>query len=222
MKKHIVKIKELESLTHDVIRIVTEKPEGYRFEPGQATEVAINQPELSEQRRPFTFTSCNQNPYVEFIVKVYPTDGITAMMRDMKPGEALIIHDVFGAVHYEGPGYFLAGGAGITPFVAIFRSLYRKGKIDGNQLFFANKKQEDVILKEELEKMLNGNAHFYLTRENQSDDKKFRFDNAFFDKNCNTLQDPYYYVCGTPAMTKEVVNLLKGKNIRSEKIIFEH
>jgi hypothetical protein len=42
MEEHIVKIKTLEKITHDVIRIVTDKPAGYQFIPVQATEIAIN------------------------------------------------------------------------------------------------------------------------------------------------------------------------------------
>jgi ferredoxin-NADP reductase len=42
MKQPIVKIKSIKHITHDVLQIVTEKPQQYNFTPGQATEVAIN------------------------------------------------------------------------------------------------------------------------------------------------------------------------------------
>ena len=57
MESHIVKIKSTEKVTHDVVRIVIEKPAGYTFTPGQATEIAINKEKWIEERRPFTFTS---------------------------------------------------------------------------------------------------------------------------------------------------------------------
>jgi ferredoxin-NADP reductase len=43
---HKVRVIAADLLTHDVKRIIVEKPEGYSFEPGQATEVAINKPGL--------------------------------------------------------------------------------------------------------------------------------------------------------------------------------
>jgi len=45
----------------------------------------------------------------------------------LKEGEELIIRDVWGAIAYKGEGYFIGGGAGITPFVAILRQLYDDG-----------------------------------------------------------------------------------------------
>ena len=38
-----VKILEVEKITHDVLGIKIEKPAGYTFIPGQATEVAMDQ-----------------------------------------------------------------------------------------------------------------------------------------------------------------------------------
>ena len=44
--KHIVKIQSIENVTHDVLKIVTEKPEKYNFTSGQATDVSINKKSL--------------------------------------------------------------------------------------------------------------------------------------------------------------------------------
>jgi len=43
--------------------------------------------------------------------------------------DELILHDVFGAISYMGEGVFIAGGAGITPFISIFRYLKLKNVI---------------------------------------------------------------------------------------------
>src|SRR5436190_1671664 len=42
MEEHIVKIISIEPVTHNVKHFKVEKPRGYQFIPGQATEVAIN------------------------------------------------------------------------------------------------------------------------------------------------------------------------------------
>ena len=52
-----VKVKEIHFINHDVLHIETEKPENFSFEPGQATEVAINKPDWKDEKRPFTFTN---------------------------------------------------------------------------------------------------------------------------------------------------------------------
>ncbi|MEO8414268.1 MAG: flavodoxin reductase, partial [Ginsengibacter sp.] len=80
---------------------------------------------MAEEKRPFTFTSLNENPYLEFTIKRYEDHhGITDKMHQLMPGDELIISDVWGAIEYKGPGYFIAGGAGITPFISILRQLH--------------------------------------------------------------------------------------------------
>jgi ferredoxin-NADP reductase len=63
MEEHIVKILNTAKVTHDVIRFQVEKPQGYSFIPGQATEVSINVPDLKNDKRPFTFTCLNSADY---------------------------------------------------------------------------------------------------------------------------------------------------------------
>ena len=49
----------------------------------------------------------------------------------LKPGDDLIIRDVWGAISYKGEGVFIAGGAGVTPFISIFRDLKIKKSSPG-------------------------------------------------------------------------------------------
>ena len=99
MEQHIVKIKSISHVTHDVLKIVTEKPQKFNFAPGQATEVSINISEWKNEKRPFTFTSLPENDYLEFTIKTYPLKkGVTNELLQLKMNDELIIHDVFGAI----------------------------------------------------------------------------------------------------------------------------
>src|SRR4051812_7895115 len=113
-----VKIIDIKTVANNVKRFRLEKPEGYEFIPGQATEVSINKEPWKEERRPFTFTSLNEDPFLEFTIKRYPDhQGVTDALHHLNLGDELIVRDVWGAISYSGPGYFIAGGAGITPFL---------------------------------------------------------------------------------------------------------
>jgi len=147
--ENIVKIIDVHQVTHDVKCFRLEKPAGYEYLPGHATDLSINKPGLEAETRPFTFTALISEPYLEFTIKRYPDHhGITDRLHQLKAGDELIIRDSWGAIEYKGPGYFIAGGAGVTPFIAILRSLYRKNETTGNTLFFSNKTAEDIIYKE--------------------------------------------------------------------------
>src|SRR4030095_11977266 len=135
MEHHIVKIQSIKNVTHDVLRIVVERPQGYKFTPGQATEVSINKDKWQEEKRPFTFTSLPDANFLEFTIKTYPLrKGVTNELLKLKPGDELILHDVWGAISYKGEGVFIAGGAGITPFLSIFRYLHSINKVGNNKL----------------------------------------------------------------------------------------
>src|ERR1051326_6274967 len=155
---YIVKVLDTEMVTHNVKRFKVEKPAGYTYIPGQATDVSINKPGLENELRPFTFTSHSDWDHLEFIIKTYTDhDGVTKKLLDVKKGDELILHDVFGTINYKGPGLFIAGGAGITPFIAIFRDVKSKNQLRVNRLLFANRTEDDVILSKELKSLLNGN-----------------------------------------------------------------
>jgi ferredoxin-NADP reductase len=155
MEEYIVKILNIDEVTHNVKRFRFEKPEGYSYIPGQATDVSINVQALRGEKRPFTFTSLNSAGYLEFTIKIYTDhNGITNELGKLKPGSELIIRDVWGDIAFKGEGVFIAGGAGITPFLSIFRELQYRKKIGGNMLVFANKTKEDIIQESELKWLL--------------------------------------------------------------------
>ena len=129
MAQHIVKVLAANYITHDVKRFVVEKPEGFQYQSGETAYVAINEIGWESQQRRFSFTSLNEWPYLEFIIKIYEDkDGVTKKLGKTNAGAELIIFDVFGSIHYKGPGVFIAGGSGITPFISIFRNLFRTEK----------------------------------------------------------------------------------------------
>ena len=221
MEEHIVKILSIKQVTHDVKRFRIEKPEGYSFIPGQATEVSVNTPELKNEKRPFTFTCLNSDSYLEFTIKIYPShNGVTNELGKLDPGAELIIRDVWGAISYKGKGVFIAGGAGITPFISIFRDLYTKNEISGNKLIFANKTKADIILESELSGML-GNAFINILSDEKNDDYFHGMISADFLKSHLGDLNKKFYVCGPPPMMDAVLKHLADLGVGENSITLE-
>ena len=219
---YTVKINEIHFINHDVLYIETQKPEGYSFKPGQATEVAINKGKWKEEKRPFTFTNLPEEEVLQFTIKTYPEhNGVTQKLGTLQNGDELIIGDSWGAIAYEGTGVFIAGGAGITPFLAIFKHLEQEGKVNGNKLLFANKKEEDIIYAPELEALLEENFINILSDEKDTNYATGYIDKAFLNKHINTTTLKKFYVCGPPPMMESVINDLKKMGITEERIIQE-
>ncbi len=221
MKNHVVKIKSIKKLTHDVKQFTTEKPAGYNFKPGQATSISVNKKGWKDEDRPFTFTNLPDDDFLQFVIKVYAEHkGVTNEINKLKEGEELIIRDVFGSITYKGEGLFIAGGAGITPFISIFKHLDSKNEIGNNKLIFANKTVKDIILKDEFDNMLADSFINIL-----SDDKTNEYANGFitedFLKNYINNSVNYIYLCGPPGMMKAVKKELKKLGIKKKAIIEE-
>jgi ferredoxin-NADP reductase len=220
MEKHIVKVLKTEFVTHNVKRFTVEKPKGYNFTSGQATDVSISKPGLEDDLHPFTFTSLNSDPQLEFTTKIYKErKGLTKKLLDINTGDELILHEVFGAIIYHGPGLFIAGGAGITPFISIFRQLRLEDKLVGNCLLFANRTEDDIILKGELDEML-GQNHLDILSHPLSGQPGNHIDKEFIQKFL-TDKTEYCYICGPDEFVAEMKAYLLELNVAEDKIVIE-
>lgn len=209
-----VRILETGTVTHNVMRFVVEKPPGYRFKPGQATLVSIDRHGLENEKRPFTFTSLAKDKNLEFIIKIYPEHkGMTEKLGRLKKGDGLILRDVWGAITYKGPGVFIAGGAGITPFIAILRQLRKEDKVGGNKLIFSNKTEKDVILEKELKEMLGEELVLTLTKEKKKGYLSGRIDKRFLEKNIEDFSQNFY-VCGPKKFVADIKKTLEELGAR--------
>jgi hypothetical protein len=221
MEEHSVKIIRIEQLTHDVKRFQVEKPEGYSFIPGQATNVSVNTPDLRNKKRPFTFTGLNNDPYLEFIIKIYPSHkGVTCELDKLNPGDEIIIRDVWGAITYKGKGVFIAGGAGITPFISIFRDLRAKNEIAGNTLIFANKTKADIILEQEFQILLGTDFINILSDEAVDGYSHGMISEDFLKAKIGDLNGKFY-VCGPPPMMNAVKIQLGNLGVGKNSIVVE-
>ena len=221
MEKHTVKIKSIQHITHDVLKIVVEKPSHYNFNPGQATEVAINKVGWKDKKRPFTFTSLPVNDFLQFTIKTYPEHkGVTNELLQLEKDDELILHDVFGAIAYKGEGVFIAGGAGVTPFISIFRFLQSGNKIGGNKLIFANKTKEDIILAKEFKSLLGNNFINILSDEKTDEYAKGQITESFLKANISDFNQQFY-LCGPPPMMEAVQKQLSNLGISKESITVE-
>ena len=221
METHIVKIQSIMNVTHDVLQIVTGRPVDYNFTPGQATEVAVNKEKWKEEKRPFTFTSLPDAKFLEFTIKTYPSrKGVTNELLKLKPSDELILHDVWGAISYKGEGVFIAGGAGVTPFLCIFRHLYSTNKISGNKLIFANKTRADIIHEDELKKML-GSSFINILSDEAVDEYAHGFITKDFLSNTIKHFDKIFYVCGPPPMMDAVQGYLAELGVTNNSVVVE-
>lgn len=217
---HTLTLQGITSLTHDTFHLVFNKPETFTYEPGQAATLTLDEKGWRNEDRPFTMTSLPQENTLDFVIKSYPDhDGVTAQIPDMSPGDQVTLDGPFGAIKDFGVGTFIAGGAGVTPFIAILKKQTAAG-IQGSHLIFANETEDDIILKGLWQSLKGVETTFVV-----SDDKDSSYRQGIVDKDLLkdvvTNLDQPFYICGPGPMVDSVRDALKEMGVADDKIITE-
>lgn len=214
-----LKIVSTHYIANNVKRFVLEKPADFKYTPGQSARISINLPGWEDQIRPLTFTSLQHWEYLEFIVKIYEDHkGVTSQLGKLNDGAELLLHEVYGTIKYKGPGIFIAGGTGITPFIAIFRALYQSKNLRDVALLYSNKTKGDVILHTELTKMLGPAYKNVFTREGVIGFRERRIDRKYLIETIGDFNSRFY-VCGPKIFTEEICEALVSLGVDPEYLI---
>ena len=219
---HQMTLQSIRPVTHDVHELTFEKPDGFDFRPGQATDLALDRDGWRDEKRPFTFTSLPGADHLQFTIKSYPShEGVTEQIGMMKAGDGVIIEDPWGAIEDKGPGVIIAGGAGLTPFLAILRARQKShGSLEGYRLIFSNSKEKDIILREELENMPGLQLDLVLSDEDVDGIHHGQIDGDFLD-NAGLDFGSTFYLCGPPPMEDDVSEALKVRGVSEDRLVRE-
>jgi cytochrome-b5 reductase len=211
-----------EFVTHDVKRFIMERPAGFSFVPGQGVELVIDRDKWrQEEGRPFTPTCRTTDRVLEFTIKRYAgNQGVTDKLHTLHPGDAVLLSEPFGTINYKGPGIFIAAGAGLTPFLAIFRQLADRGEMDQQFLIFSNKTRKDIICEKELVQYFGTRHIFTCTRESAPAYDNRHVDRAFLEEKIQDL-DRYFYVCGPDDFVEAINAGLGEMGLKTEYLVFE-
>jgi hypothetical protein len=215
-------LRAIRQVTHNVNELTFDRPDGFEFRPGQATDFALNRDEWRGEQRPFTMASLPDAEHLQFVIKSYPShDGVTEQIGQMQPGDEAIIEDPWGAIEDQGPGTIFAAGAGITPFIAILRArVAEHGTLEGYRLIFSNSRTKDVILRDELEAMPGLALDLLLSEEKVEGITHGKIDGAYLDS-AGLEFGGIFYLCGPPKMEEDVAAALKERGVSDERLVRE-
>lgn len=217
---HRLVLKRIEPVTHDTHQLVFDRPEGFEYEPGQGVELHLLKSGWEDKGRPFTPVTLPHEPTLEFVIKSYPDHhGVTEQIGQMKAGDEMEMKGPFGAISDQGPGVFIAGGAGITPMIAVLRKrLHDHGTLEGSTLIFANKTEADIIWRDEFEAMKGLKTAFVVDEADASVPQQ-RLDRDYLSQ--FVKPDSRCYLCGPPPMMKAVKSALLELGVKESRIVEE-
>ena len=240
---HTLKVKDIRRETVDAVSIAFDIPlaiqHEYQFKQGQyiTVKLTVNGEEL---RRSYSICT---SPYSEKELRVAVKEvqdgrASTLMNRTWKVGDAVEVMTPMGNFssilsgnnkkHYV----LFAGGSGITPMMSILKSVLYIEKQSNVTLVYANRNEDSVIFKTEIEKIVSENAdrvkvlNVYDTPKTQVSDLQkglLSVDRVkAIVENYGGVNADEYFICGPGPMMENIKQALEGLNIAKEKVHIEY
>jgi len=240
---HTLKVKDIRRETVDAVSIAFDIPlaiqHEYQFKQGQYITVKLNV-NGEELRRSYSICT---SPYSEKELRVAVKEvqdgrASTLMNRTWKVGDAVEVMTPMGNFssilsgnnkkHYV----LFAGGSGITPMMSILKSVLYIEKQSNVTLVYANRNEDSVIFKTEIEKIVSENAdrvkvlNVYDTPKTQVSDLQkglLSVDRVkAIVENYGGVNADEYFICGPGPMMENIKQGLEDLKIAKEKVHIEY
>jgi ferredoxin-NADP reductase len=207
-----------------------QRPDGFTFKAGQAINLALVDPPETDAKgnsRTFSVASAPGEESVQIATRMRDT-AFKRVLRKAAPGMPVEIDgpNGFMVLHEDAAraAVFLAGGIGITPFLAMARDAAQRRLPHRIFLFYGNRRPEDAAFLEELSALEKANPRFRLVAAMSEAEKSARpwsgergfIDRAMLARHAGHLERPVYYFAGPPAMAMAMQEMLSGAGVSED------
>lgn len=240
---HTLKVKDVRRETADAVSVAFEVPlaiqHEYQFKQGQYITIKLNV-NGEEIRRSYSICT---SPYSEKELRVAVKEvkdgrASTLINRSWKAGDTVEVMTPMGNFSSVLSGnnkkhYVLfAGGSGVTPMMSILKSVLYIEKQSNITLVYANRDEDSVIFKAELEKLIADHSD-KLKVLNVYDNPKTQVSDLqkglltpervkAIVENYGGVNADEYFICGPGPMMENIKQALEGLKIAKEKIHIEY
>jgi nitrate reductase (NAD(P)H) len=231
-RKSVVLTKRVQ-LTRDTVRLTFETPNQIKMGIQTGQNIVCYDGECQNKYTPVV----NKTGEFELIVKVYPNGRLSSHLGNMNVGDDLLISGPVGDKIYLGNGefstvnksivtnnvLFICAGSGITPIYAILNKMSESDhETIYTKLLFVNRREDDIICRDELDRMTSENKKIYYTLTQPTDDwkgLKGRPSKEMIRAVANGERDETVIICGSREFGENVLNFCLELGYDSERII---
>jgi len=181
-------------------------------------------------KRPYTPSSLPDTVgYFDLTIKRYATGVVSKYVHERKVGDTVLMsgpntggHWVDGMAKKVG---FVAGGTGITPMIAIIRRILTKRLDVELFLVFANKTEEDIILREEWDRDVRDHPNFHCYHVLEQPPAVWTMGAGRVTDDMLRVHlpapgpDTIVFLCGPPPMVEALEGTLKDLGYSEEAVI---
>jgi len=235
MSVHDVRLKRRETVAEGTMAFYFAKPPTFQHQAGQSLLLTlIDPPETDSEGDARTFTIASAPHEPELMIATRMRD--TAFKRVLKaapigttvrvdgPNGEMVLHD--DALR---PAVFLAGGIGITPFLAMTRYAANQRLPHHVYLFYSNRQPEDAAFLAELQEMERRNPNYRLIATMAEPEKSAHgwsgetgfIRREMLERYLPDISSPMYYFAGPPPMTMAMQKMLEDIGIAEGAMHYE-
>lgn len=226
-------VADIKSETDNVWTVKMTPPVGEKtneFLPGQFHFLTFKSSGgVPPEEHHFTISSSPANRhYVTSTIKAL--GDFTSQIGSLRPGDRVRIQAPFGRFSYplypeEKELVFLTGGIGITPLMSMLRHMRDTERTIPVTLFYANRAEEDIVFKEELD-ALEADEHFRLKVVHilSHPAEGWNGESGHLSKDMiqRHLDSPQgergYYLCGPKALVKAAEEILRDMGVSDRRL----
>lgn len=188
----------------------------FNFTSGQYATWRILMPGLWFEAHPFSFSGTSGSATLQFTVKA--SGDFTDKISRLQPGAFVLLDGPRGNFDVERAAdstrvVMIAGGIGITPYMAMIETFLRQGK--HTTLLYAVRSAREVAFADELRRLQLLGLHIELY---VSEDGRFITD---LELQAIKSEDTTVYICGPDRMSRSFSQSLSGFGFPKSNIIVE-
>ncbi len=230
---HQVKLLKKDLVARATMSFTFEKPAGYTFQPGQATDWSLIDPKETDAEgtsRSFSIACAPSAPTVRIATRMRDT-AFKRQLGAMNIGDAIQMDDPWGEFTIPAEGalqlVFLCGGIGITPFLSIIGEAAFSKDTRPMTLLYSNAIETDIPFKEELashQTKLPSLQIVHTVTEPSTD--SWTGEHGFIDwsmirRNVNEALNSRYFIAGPPQMVAAMNKMLGAAEVPKESIVLD-
>jgi ferredoxin-NADP reductase len=229
MPIHQLKLIDRHEVARATIEFRFEKPANLIFKPGQYAGFTLLNPSETDAggiTRRFSLSSTPDDTHIAITTRIQ-SSAYKRVLNALSPSDEIKFAGPTGnfILHEDAsiPAVFIAGGIGIAPFYSMIRHATKHHSPQKMILFYGNQSKADAPYLDEIIELQKNNSNFTFIPTMANPDADWKGETGFITaeiikKNIPNLNEPIYYVCGSPAMVTTLQETLAEMEIDEDKI----
>ena len=186
--------------------------------PGQFVSLKVST--TAEIFRPYSIVKVSGATTLTLLVAT-GHDGLGSnFVNSLKTGDTVWFVGPAGRFHLKQPVsdtlYFFATGTGIAPFISMFLQLTAQNYLGNVTLFYGIRHREDVLMVHNLDGFKSSLPNFKYELFVSSETGRVT---EALSRITDLSAD--FYMCGNPAMVKDIMTALKAKGVSEDRLLAE-